>query len=146
MTARRGRGKILRRSIRRTIQKLRPENAKEEVGNLNMSQAVAVNSANFDSEVLQADVPVLVDFWAVWCGPCRRVAPELDAVAQQLGSQIKIVKVNVDEEPDLAGRYNIQGIPALLIFKGGKVVDQLVGAYPRNIIAERLTAQVGAAA
>ena len=107
-----------------------------------MSQAAAVSSADFDTEVLQAEVPVLVDFWAVWCGPCRRVAPELDAVAEQLSGKAKIVKVNVDEEPDLAGRYSVQSIPALLIFKGGKVVDQMVGAYPRQVIAEKLNQYV----
>ena len=104
-----------------------------------MSQAAAVSSADFDTEVLQSEVPVLVDFWAVWCGPCRRVAPELDAVAEQLSGKAKIVKVNVDEEPDLSGRYGVQSIPALLIFKGGKVVDQMVGARPRQEIAEKLT-------
>ncbi len=107
-----------------------------------MSQAATVTAENFDTEVLQADVPVLVDFWAVWCGPCRRVSPEVDAVAEQLNGKAKVVKVNVDEEPDLAGRYGIQSIPALLIFKNGQVADQIVGAHPRQVIAERLQAQV----
>ena len=107
-----------------------------------MSQAAAVTTADFDTEVLQAEVPVLVDFWAVWCGPCRRVAPEVDAVAEQLSGKAKVVKVNVDEEPDLAGLYGIQSIPALLIFKNGQVADQIVGAHPRQVIAERLQAHV----
>jgi thioredoxin 1 len=107
-----------------------------------MSAATAVTSADFEANVLKADVPVLVDFWAAWCGPCRRVAPELDAVAEQLGSKAKIVKVDVDSEPELAGRYGIQSIPALLIFKGGKVVEQMVGAMPRQVIAEKLTTHI----
>jgi thioredoxin 1 len=109
-----------------------------------MSQSTAVTSADFDSQVLQSEVPVLVDFWAAWCGPCRRVAPEVDAVASQFGEQAKVVKVDIDAEPDLAARYGIQSIPALFIFKGGRVVDQLVGAYPRTVIAEKLSAQVSA--
>ena len=107
-----------------------------------MSSASAVTSANFETTVLKSEVPVLVDFWAPWCGPCRRVAPELDAVAEQLGEKAKIVKVNVDDESDLASRYGIQSIPALLIFKGGREVDRLVGAYPRNVISAKLSAQM----
>ena len=107
-----------------------------------MSKATAVSTADFDKEVLQSEVPVLVDFWAAWCGPCRRVAPELDAVAEQLGDTVKIVKVDVDAEQELAGKYGIQSIPALFIFKGGRVVDQLLGAYPRQVIAEKLSAHV----
>lgn len=107
-----------------------------------MSQAASVTTEDFDNQVLQADVPVLVDFWAVWCGPCRRVAPEVDAVAEQMSGKAKVVKVNVDEEPDLAGRYGIQSIPALLIFKNGKVEDTIVGSHPRQVIAERLQALV----
>ena len=107
-----------------------------------MSAAAAVTSVDFDREVLQSEIPVLVDFWAVWCGPCRRVAPELDAVAEQMSGQAKIMKVNVDEEPDIAGRYGVQSIPTLIIFKGGKAVDQIVGAVPRTVIAERLQQHV----
>ena len=107
-----------------------------------MSNAVAVTSADFEAKVLQSSVPVLVDFWAPWCGPCRRVAPELDAVAVQLDGKAVIAKVNVDDESELAARYQIQSIPAMLIFKDGKVVDQLVGAYPRDTIASRLSAQI----
>lgn len=107
-----------------------------------MSTAAAVSSADFDTEVLQSEKPVLVDFWAAWCGPCRRVAPEVDAVASQLGDKVKVFKVDVDAEPDIAQRYNIQSIPALYIFKGGKVVDQILGAVPRQVIAEKLEAQI----
>jgi thioredoxin 1 len=107
-----------------------------------MSNAAAVTSADFDSQVLQSEVPVLVDFWAAWCGPCRRVAPEVDAVAEQLGAKAKVVKVDIDAEPELASKYGIQSIPALFIFKGGKVVDQIVGAQPRQVISAKLSQHV----
>ncbi len=107
-----------------------------------MSQATPVTSTDFDTQVLQSDVPVLVDFWAAWCGPCRRVAPEVDAVAEQLSGKAKVMKVDIDAEPDLAARYGIQSIPALFIFKGGRVVEQLVGLQPRQVIAEKLSAHV----
>ena len=84
-----------------------------------MSNAIAVGEANFQAEVLDSTIPVLVDFWAEWCGPCKMIAPELDALAAETGGQLKIVKVNVDENNDLSARYGIRSIPTLLLFKGG---------------------------
>jgi thioredoxin 1 len=107
-----------------------------------MSQAAAVTTATFDQEVLRSPEPVLVDFWAPWCGPCRRVAPEVDAVARQMSGQARVLKLDVDEEPEVAARYGVQSIPTLIIFKDGKVADQIVGAAPRTVIAEKLQAHV----
>ncbi len=104
-----------------------------------MSSAAAVTASNFEKEVLQSTVPVLIDFWAVWCGPCRMVAPHVDAVAKEFEGKAKVVKVNVDEEPEIASKYGIMSIPTLMIFKNGQVVDQIIGAVPKNVIAGKLT-------
>ena len=97
---------------------------------------VTVTKQNFDSEVLESKVPVLVDFWADWCMPCKVVAPVLQEIARDYGGKLKVGKVNVDEESDLAARYNVVSIPTLFLFKGGKVVKQQVGAVPRPKIEE----------
>lgn len=89
---------------------------------------------NFESSVLKAGVPVLVDFWAEWCGPCKRLAPTVDALAADYGSKISIGKLNVDENPDTTIKFNVRGIPALLLFKDGQVVDQVVGLVPKDQI------------
>lgn len=96
---------------------------------------VAVTDGNFESEVLKAGTPALVDFWAEWCGPCRALAPALDELADEYAGKVKVTKMNVDENPDVPGRYRIRGIPTLLLFKGGELVDQLVGAHPKATIA-----------
>jgi thioredoxin 1 len=93
---------------------------------------------NFDAEVIKSDKPTLVDFWAVWCGPCRAIAPVVDALAEQYKDKVKVGKLDVDHNQRVAEQYGIRSIPALLLFKGGKVVDQLVGAGPntRNKLEE----------
>jgi thioredoxin 1 len=108
-----------------------------------MSLATAVSKVDFDSEVLQATVPVVVDFWAEWCGPCRKLGPELDAVAAEIGDKAKVVKVNVDENPELSERYGVRGIPNLVFFHNGKVVDQIVGLVPRTTISGALKRILG---
>ena len=92
-----------------------------------MSASTAVATADFDKQVLESDVPVLVDFWASWCGPCRAIAPAVDAVAEEYSGRAKVLKLNVDESPEIAGRYGVQSIPTLIIFKGGQKVGELVG-------------------
>jgi thioredoxin 1 len=99
---------------------------------------VNLTEVDFQKEVLNFRGVVLVDFWAPWCGPCRMVAPVLDELSNEYDGKAKIVKVNVDENPNLAAQYNVMSIPTMIIFKEGKVVDQLVGAAPKPSIASRL--------
>ncbi|GIU82206.1 MAG: thioredoxin [Acidobacteria bacterium] len=96
--------------------------------------AKAVTDGNFETEVLKSDKPVLVDFWAEWCGPCRMIAPSIEAVAQQFDGKAKIVKLNVDENTDVPQQYGIRSIPTLILFKNGVEQERIVGAVPRDVI------------
>ncbi len=100
--------------------------------------ALELNETNFEAEVLKSDVPVLVDFWAGWCGPCRSIAPILDQLAEEYAGKVKICKVNVDQNQALAKQYQVMSIPNLVFFKGGKKVDQIVGFTPKPEIAKKL--------
>lgn len=103
-----------------------------------MSSAPAVTDASFQEKVLESDVPVLVDFWAPWCGPCRMVAPVVEEIADQYEGQVKVVKLNTDENPNVASQYGIRSIPTLMIFKDGQRVDMVVGAVPKTTLANTL--------
>ena len=103
-----------------------------------MSHAAAVNDQSFQAEVLDSPVPVLVDFWAAWCGPCRVVAPIVDQLAAEYQGKLKVVKVDVDENQDVPMRYRVQSIPTLLLFKGGEDVERLIGAAPKQMIVSKM--------
>ncbi|NND73104.1 MAG: thioredoxin [Rhodothermales bacterium] len=99
---------------------------------------VTITDANFQKEVVESDVPVLVDFWAEWCGPCRVIAPTIEQLAKEFEGRAKVAKVDVDSNPQISMNYGVRSIPTLLYFKDGQVVDQLVGAAPKAVLAEKL--------
>ena len=101
-----------------------------------MSAVVSITQDTFQTEVLKSDVPVLVDFWAPWCGPCRLVARVVDEVAQQYEGQLKVVKVNTDEQPGIASHYGIRSIPTLMVFMGGEKMEQMVGAVSKATLTK----------
>ena len=103
-----------------------------------MSEVTTVDTQTFDEVVLQSDVPVLVDFWAAWCGPCRAIAPVLDQIAAEQDGKLLIANLNVDENPDIASRYNISSIPAMKVFDKGEIVREIIGAMPKPQIEQRL--------
>lgn len=107
-----------------------------------MGKALEFTDGNFEAEVLNSDKPVLVDFWAEWCGPCRMIGPVVEEMAGEYDGKAKIGKVNVDNNPEISVKYGIRSIPALLIFKDGQVVDQIVGAVPKPQLIKQLDAQL----
>jgi thioredoxin 1 len=104
-----------------------------------MSSAAAVTDASFEQDVLKSDVPVLVDFWAPWCGPCRMVAPIVDEIAKEYEGKIRVYKLNTDENPNVASQYGIRSIPTLMIFKVCQKVDTVVGAVPKTTLSSTIS-------
>ena len=96
-----------------------------------MADVQHVTDGSFDAEVLKSELPVLIDFWAPWCGPCKTIAPVLEELAQEYGARLKVVKMNVDDNPQTPTRYGVRGIPNLILFKGGQVKEQIIGAVPK---------------
>lgn len=106
-----------------------------------MGKTLELNDSNFD-EAIKGDKPVLVDFWAEWCGPCKMIGPVVEELAGDYEGKAIVAKLNVDENPQVAGKYGIRSIPTLLVFKGGQIVDKQVGAVPQSVLAQKLAAQV----
>lgn len=103
---------------------------------------VKIDNSNFESDVLKSETPVVVDFWAEWCGPCKAIAPSLEEISDEMGDQVKIAKLNMDENPELAAQYGVRSIPTLLMFKGGEPVAIQVGAAPKNKLSAWISSEV----
>jgi thioredoxin 1 len=103
---------------------------------------VKVDNSNFQANVLDAKEPVVVDFWAEWCGPCKMIGPSLEEIAAELGGKVKIAKLNIDENPELAAQFGVRSIPTLIMFKGGEVADMKVGAAPKTALSHWINAAV----
>jgi thioredoxin 1 len=103
-----------------------------------MSKIIQIDEANFDSEVTKSDVPVMIDFWATWCGPCRMIAPHVEEASNIYSGKLKVGKIDVDNNHRIASQYSIMSIPAVMFFKNGEVVDQIIGAVPRKALFDRI--------
>jgi thioredoxin 1 len=106
-----------------------------------MGKTIELTDANFD-QIVNTDKPVLVDFWAEWCGPCKMIGPVVEELAKDYDGKAVVAKLNVDENPQVTARYGVRSIPTLLVFKGGQIVDKQVGAVPKSVLAQKLGAQV----
>ena len=104
-----------------------------------MGDVQQVTDESFDREVLKAELPVLIDFWAPWCGPCKAIGPVVDELAKEYAGKLKVVKMNVDDNPQTPSKYGVRGIPNLILFKGGEVKDQIVGAVPKSQLVKAVT-------
>ena len=109
-----------------------------------MGNAVAVTGQNFDGEVLRSELPVLVDFWAAWCGPCRAIAPAIEEIALEYAGKLKVVKLDTDESQDVAIQFQVLSIPTLMLFKEGKVVERVIGALPKAVLLSKITPHLAA--
>jgi len=108
-----------------------------------MAKIIEVGDNNFEAEVIRSELPVLIDFWAPWCGPCRSIAPVIEELAEEYEGRLKVTKLNVDDNPMTPSRYGVRGIPNLLILKGGRVKDQIVGAVPRSRLVDAIEKALG---
>ena len=104
-----------------------------------MAKPIEVTDSNFEQEVINSDIPVIVDFWAIWCGPCKMTEPIMEEFASEYDGKVKIAKLDVDNNPNMAVKYGIRSIPTVLIFKNGKIIEQIIGAYPKSYFQDKIS-------